>query len=106
MFSARCPSGSKNGKSPLLLHIDVQNSGEIMVPTKAQLVDLNVLKTLEQPEILSGGEHKSIRQPALCQQQFDQLVQNRVWSGHVGWNGDFTAGEVSTFFRLAMQAIC
>lgn len=106
MFSARCLSISKNGKSPLLLHLDVQNSGDIMVPGSAQLVVLNVLKTLEQPEVLSGGEQRSVRQPALCQLQFDQLVQDRVWSGHVGCEEDFTAEEVSKLFRLAMQAIC
>lgn len=106
MFSARRLSTSKSGKSPLLLHLDVQDSGRIMVPGRAQLVVLNVIETLEQPEVLSGDEQESIRQPALCQLQFDQLVQDRVWSGHVGCEGNFTAGEVSQFFRFAMQAIC
>ena len=74
---------SHRGKSPLLLRISVIDPLLVPVFEDAQPVTFNVLGTAEQPELLSKGEKGSLRQPAVCDTQFDMIARDQIWSKHI-----------------------
>ena len=88
---------SGNGKSPLLLRISVLDPSVAPVWEDAQPVTLNVLATVDEPEILSKGERGSLRQPAVCDAHFDVITRDHIWSRYLGNNkgGEASREEVS-----------
>ncbi len=60
----------------------------------AQIVVLNTIATLDQPELLSQHGEGSIRQPAMCQSQLDPIVRDRTWSAKIGNESNLTTDEV------------
>ena len=69
---------SKKGKSSLLLHIDLNNC---LTPANfgdGEKVVLNVLGTLDQPDLRIDAEGGLVRQPAVCGVQFDAITQDRL----------------------------
>ncbi len=75
---------SHNGKSPIDLRIGILDPQAVPVFKDAQLVTLDVLGTVDQPEILSKGEKATLRQPAVCDLQFDVIARDQIWSRQLG----------------------
>ena len=83
VLSRECLRNSNRGKSPFLLRISVLDPLLVPVFEDAQPVTFNVLGTAEQPELLSKGEKGSLRQPAVCDAQFDMIARDQIWSKQI-----------------------
>jgi hypothetical protein len=85
------------GKSPMLLHIEVEdpNSKSRRRLGDPTVICLNPLKTLDRPDLRARfPDQRSIRMPAISPIQFDSLVTERVWSGKIGNEDNLSPEEV------------
>ena len=90
---------SRTGKSPFILHIELDRleslSGSQQVDLSVPVV-LNPIKTLEQPATCSTGQSQPLREPGICLEQLDSVVRDHMWRSVIKdlGEGKLSRGEV------------
>ncbi|MCJ1356839.1 MAG: hypothetical protein MMC33_006835 [Icmadophila ericetorum] len=66
-------------------------------------VVLNILRTLDQPELEIDSKEVMLRQPAICGHQFDVIAQDRLWHAQLGKESKKITAKEGSVLRIARQ---